>query len=149
MPSLQFYMEGIIINMDGIQRLAKMLEGQKDKYLIMIVNYLMQKSELNQVFLNDEKNLKDMVQYIKDNAKKQANNGVAIIEDNVVFNWATEYFTKTNEELKIKKIEVKQQILPKEAEIKKAESEFGSIFDSDVQTDCKKENIQQISLFAA
>lgn len=58
--------------MEGIKRLAEMLEGQKDKYLIIIVNHLMLQTEMNEAFLNEEKNLKDMATYIKDTAKKQA-----------------------------------------------------------------------------
>lgn len=75
--------------MEGIKRLAEMLEGQKDKYLIIIVNHLMLQTEMNEAFLNEEKNLKDMATYIKDTAKKQAKGGVAVIEDAVVFKWAT------------------------------------------------------------
>ena len=36
--------------MDGIQRLEKMLEGQKDKALIKTVNYLMLQEEMEQDF---------------------------------------------------------------------------------------------------
>ena len=67
--------------MDGINRLAKLLEGQKDKYLNIIVNYLMLQTEMNEAFLNEEKNLKDMAEHIRNKAKKQATNGVAVIED--------------------------------------------------------------------
>ena len=38
--------------MEGIKRLAEMLEGQKDKYLIIIVNHLMLQTEMNEAFLN-------------------------------------------------------------------------------------------------
>ena len=40
--------------MEGIKRLAEMLEGQKDKYLIIIVNHLMLQTEMNEAFLNEE-----------------------------------------------------------------------------------------------
>ena len=42
--------------MDGIQRLANMLEGQKDKYLIKITNYLMTQTDMQEAFLKKEKN---------------------------------------------------------------------------------------------
>ena len=143
--------------MEGINRLAKMLEGQKDKYLITTVKYLMQHSELDQAFQNEEKNLKDMAEYIKNKAKKQAtgdNPKVAVIEDETVFKWAVDYFVKSNEELNIKKTTTKK---PEIKEVKKKESddEFGSIFDSDDENknvatesnETKKEQIEQISLF--
>ena len=138
--------------MDGIQRLAQMLEGQKDKYLINIVNHLMLHTELNQAFLNEEKNLKDMAQYIKDNARKQAISGVAVIEDDVVYKWAIDYFVKTNEELKIKKVVAKKIEPIKKNEDNEIEDEFGSIFGSDeenkkVVTRENKKEIEQISLF--
>lgn len=138
--------------MDGIQRLAQMLEGQKDKYLINIVEFLMLHTELNQAFLNEEKNLKDMAQYIKDNARKQAISGVAVIEDDVVYKWAIDYFVKTNEELKIKKVVAKKIEPIKKNEDNEIEDEFGSIFGSDeenkkVVTGENKKEIEQISLF--
>ena len=95
--------------MNGIERLSEMIKGQKDKYLQIIVNHLMLQTEMSEAFLNEEKNLKDMATYIKDLAKKQATNNVAVIEDEVVFQWAKDYFNKSNEELGIKKIEEKNK----------------------------------------
>lgn len=130
--------------MNGIERLSEMIKGQKDKYLQIIVNHLMLQTEMSEAFLNEEKNLKDMATYIKDLARKQATNNVAVIEDEVVFQWAKDYFNKSNEELGIKKIEVKNN---KETVEK---DEFGSIFDfnnSNKNTENKKEEIEQITLF--
>ena len=130
--------------MNGIERLSEMIKGQKDKYLQIIVNHLMLQTEMSEAFLNEEKNLKDMATYIKDLARKQATNNVAVIEDAVVFQWAKDYFNKSNEELGIKKIEVKNN---KETVEK---DEFGSIFDlnnSNKNTENKKEEIEQITPF--
>ena len=142
--------------MEGIKRLAEMLEGQKDKYLIIIVNHLMLQTEMNEAFLNEEKNLKDMATYIKDKAKKQAKDGVAVIEDEIVFKWAKEYFIKSNKDLGIKETRLdsgKHGDVAK-VEIKENEDNFGSIFDIDdnnenTSDNSKKEDIEQISLFAA
>lgn len=130
--------------MNGIERLSEMIKGQKDKYLQIIVNHLMLQTEMSEAFLNEEKNLKDMATYIKDLARKQATNNVAVIEDEVVFKWAKDYFNKPNEELGIKKIEAKN--ITETVEI----DEFGSIFDlnnSNKNTENKKEEIEQITLF--
>ncbi len=140
--------------MDGINRLAKLLEGQKDKYLNIIVNYLMLQTEMNEAFLNEEKNLKDMATYIRDLAKKQATNNVAVIEDSVVFQWAKNYFLKTNEELGIKKVKLEKSKQSDTKKIEVKDDEFGSIFDFDnsdstLDNNDKKEEIEQISLFAA
>ena len=130
--------------MNGIERLSEMIKGQKDKYLQIIVNHLMLQTEMSEAFLNEEKNLKDMAIYIKDLARKQATNNVAVIEDEVVFQWAKDYFNKSNEELGIKKIEAKNKTETVEKD------EFGSIFDlnnSNKNTENKKEEIEQITLF--
>lgn len=133
--------------MEGINRLAKLLEGQKDKYLHIIVNHLMLQTEMNEAFLNEKKNLKDMATYIRELAEKQKTNNVAVIEDKEVFQWARDYFNKSNEELGIKS---KEQKKPKVKENKEDE-EFGSIFGTaqPVKKENKKEEIEQISLFAA
>lgn len=130
--------------MNGIERLSEMIKGQKDKYLQIIVNHLMLQTEMSEAFLNEEKNLKDMATYIKDLARKQATNNVAVIEDAVVFQWAKDYFNKSNEELGIKKIEAKNNTETVEKD------EFGSIFDlnnTNKNTENKKEEIEQITLF--
>lgn len=126
--------------MDGIERLSKMSEGQKDQYLKIIVEHLITKTELNQAFLNEEKNLRDMAKFIKYNARKQAHNGVAVIEDAVVFKWAEDYFVKSNEELKFNKIDNK-----KIKENKEDDNEFGSIFGSSSNNEEKV--VEQISIF--
>lgn len=130
--------------MNGIERLSEMIKGQKDKYLQIIVNHLMLQTEMSEAFLNEEKNLKDMATYIKDLAKKQATNNVAVIEDAVVFQWAKDYFNKSNEELGIKKIEAKNNAETVEKD------EFGSIFDlnnTNKNMENKKEEVEQITLF--
>lgn len=130
--------------MNGIERLSEMIKGQKDKYLQIIVNHLMLQTEMSEAFLNEEKNLKDMATYIKDLARKQATNNVAVIEDAVVFQWAKDYFNKSNEELGIKKIEAKNNTETVEKD------EFSSIFDlnnTNKNMENKKEEVEQITLF--
>lgn len=135
--------------MDGIKRLSKMIEGQKDKYLIIIVNYLMLQTEMDEAFLNEEKNLKEMATYIKDMARKESTNGVAVIEDEVVFQWAKDYFAKSNKELGIKKTRIDRGKHGDISKVEVKEEEFGSIFDStdNESTEKNQKNIEQISLF--
>lgn len=143
--------------MEGIKRLEKMLEGQKDRYLILIVNHLMQRTEIESAFLNESKDLKGMAKYIKDKAKKQAKDGVAVIEDEIVFKWSEEYFLKTDEELGIKKSSSNTKKVS-ESSIKNENSdlneEFGSIFGPIFSTTEKNiqkkevEKTEQISIFA-
>lgn len=105
--------------MTGIERLKKLVEGQEDKALLKIVNYLISREDLDVFYLNEEKSLKQMVDYIKDLAKKQAKNGYCYVDDEEVYEWAVTYFSKSNEELNIKntsiptpKKEENKQVIP-------------------------------------
>lgn len=42
--------------------------------------------------IKQDKSLKNMLEYIKENAKKKAANGFACIEDSTVFKWTENYF---------------------------------------------------------
>lgn len=132
--------------MEGIKRLSEMVKDQKDKYLIKVVSYLILQEDMNEYYLNEEKNLKDMADYIKKLAKKEAINGVAIIEDETVYQWAKEYFQKSNQELGIENKVVKTNN-EKNNNNNNINSKFGSIFEN---KEIKKEQeIEQTSLFAA
>lgn len=127
--------------MDGIKRLEEMLKGQKDKYLIKIVNYLMLQTEMNEAFLNEEKDLKEMASYIKNKAREQATDNVAVIDDDEVYQWAKDYFNKSNEELSIKKVNSKVDNKKK----RQNNDKFGSIFED--LSEEKTDTVEQISLF--
>ena len=57
----------------------------------------MKQPNMSELYLNEEKNLDDLVSYINKKAKEQAVNGVAIIQDDEVYSWAILYFTSSNE----------------------------------------------------
>lgn len=132
--------------MEGIKRLSEMVKNQKDKYLIKVVSYLILQEDMNEYYLNEEKNLRDMADYIKKLAKKEAINGVAIIEDETVYQWAKEYFQKSNQELGIENKVVKTNN-EKNNNNNNINSKFGSIFGN--KKIKKEQEIEQISLFAA
>ena len=134
--------------MDGIQRLAEMLEGQEDKALIKVVNYLMLQKEMEQDFLKEEKKLKDMAEYIKGKAMKEATNVWNWLDDEVVFEWAKEYFMKSNKELGIKKYKLEKGKHGDVSRVEIKDDEFGSIFGTqETVVENKKNEIEQISLF--
>lgn len=89
--------------MEGIERLKKLIEGQSDKALNKVVDYLCTREDMNEKYLNEEKDLKAMIEFIRAEAKKQSKNGVAMIEDEIVYGWAIHYFDETNEALGITK----------------------------------------------
>lgn len=91
---------------DGIERLLKLVEGQEDIALLKVVDYLSKQQEMNQKYLNVDKSLKSMIEYIKDEAKKISKNNYVWVEDDTVYKWAVNYWDKTDEELGIKKVPV-------------------------------------------
>lgn len=101
--------------MNGYDRLKLQYKENlnPDKALIEIIKYLLNQPEMSDIYLKDEKNIKEMMDYIKSKAKEQAINNVAIIEDQNVYEWAVEYYIKSNEELGINKINNKVNPTPK------------------------------------
>lgn len=87
--------------MDGIERIKILAKEVKDKPLLKIIDYLLTRNDMNDKYLNKEKSLSQMIQYIKAEAKKRAINGVAVIEDEEVYNLAIHYFDEANSNLKI------------------------------------------------
>ena len=88
--------------MEGIERIKILASEVKDTALLKIVDYLLSRKDMNDKYLNEEKSLKQMVEFIKGQAQKKANNGMAMIEDEVVYGWAIHYFDESNDQLKIK-----------------------------------------------
>lgn len=89
------------MNLDGIERIKILAKEVKDKSLLKIIDYLLTRNDMNDKYLNEEKSLSQMIQYIKAEAKKRAINGVAVIEDEEVYNLAIHYFDEANSNLKI------------------------------------------------
>ena len=104
----------------GIERIKILGSEVKDKALLKVIEYLVSREDMNERYLNEEKSLKQMVEYIKSKAKKYAVNGMAILEDEVVYGWAIHYFDETNEKLGLK-VETKNIVKPLEKSIKEAE----------------------------
>lgn len=89
--------------MDGYARLEKLVEGQTDLPLLKVVDYLLTCDDMSDKYLNEEKSLKSMIDYIKGEARKLAKDNVAMVEDETVYEWAVKYFSETDEVLGIKK----------------------------------------------
>ena len=71
--------------MNGYERLKLQYKQNlnPDKALIEIIKYLLNQPEMSDIYLKDEKNIKEMMDYIKSKAKEQAVNSVAIIEETI------------------------------------------------------------------
>ncbi len=88
--------------MEGIERIKALASEIKDPALLKVVEYLLSREDMNDKYLNESKSLKSMVDFIKGQAKKQAKNGMAMIEDEVVYGWAIHYWDENNKDLDIK-----------------------------------------------
>ena len=157
--------------MEGIKRIKEMAEGQKDFVLLEVVKYLVSREDMDEKYLNKEKNLKGMASYIQaeiinDFCKKMNTKNPSSFAKEVKYNGgntrclavgmseertyelAINYFSKSNEDLGIKTEEVKSK--NKEIRSENSDDEFGSIFDFDTsdKKEKQKEEIEQISLFS-
>lgn len=123
--------------MEGVERLRVMAMngGKLQKQYFKIFMYLKNRTDMDEKFLNPEKTLAQMYEYIKDQVRKQAVNGVAMVEDAVVYGIAVHYFDESNEDLGIKK----KEIIPQKKEENKREI-------PKIEPP-KKEEREQISLF--
>lgn len=90
-------------NMEGIERIKILASEIKDEALLEIVNYLISREDMNDKYLNEEKSLRQMIDFIMNEAKKKSKDNRAIVKDEVVFGWAIHYWDESNEELKLGK----------------------------------------------
>lgn len=112
--------------MDGLERIKVLSSEIEDKALLKIIDYLLSRKDMNEKYLNEEKSIKGMISFIKNQARKSAKDGMAMIEDKVVYGWAIHYFDETNEDLKLKDIPKapKQQKIKISKEKKKVEKSW-------------------------
>ncbi len=89
--------------MEGIERIKILASEIKDEALLEIVNYLISREDMNDKYLNEEKSLRQMIDFIMNEAKKKSKDNRAIVKDEVVFGWAIHYWDESNEELKLGK----------------------------------------------
>lgn len=86
--------------MKGIERIKVLASEINDEALLQIVNYLLTRIDMNDKYLNEEKSLKQMVEFVKKSAKEKAKGqGWVMIKDEDVYNYAIHYFDESNESL--------------------------------------------------
>lgn len=121
--------------MEGIERLELEVLEMDNFSVSNMFNNIKNKPELQEKFNNKEKTIKGMYEYVYEKAKTLQQGNVAMVNDQVVYLWATNYFKYTNEELGIKK----QKVMPPSADevIKKEEKKAKK----------EKQKSSQISMF--
>lgn len=87
--------------MNGFDRLREQAKDQEDSALKQVIEYLISRDDMEQKYLNEEKNIKEMCNFIKEKGKVHAKNGWNFITNEVVFAWAIMYWALPNAFLKI------------------------------------------------
>lgn len=88
--------------MEGIDRIKKLSQETNDQNVKRVAEYLVNREDLNERFLNQEKSLTSMWDFIKKEAQKKAENGCAAIPDEEVYSLAVHYWDESNKDLGIK-----------------------------------------------
>ena len=132
--------------MTGFDRLKEQMVGQKDKALIQVVDYLLSRKDMEQKYLNKEKDIDGMSQFVQEKGKNVVNTGWNYITNEVVFAWAIMYFTFPNSFLKIKKDAKQRNNTDKKAPKESNKNNIISIEDAKKKTEEDKKP-KQISLF--
>lgn len=120
--------------MDGIERIKILASEIKDEQVLEIVNYLLTREDMNEKYLNEEKSLKQMLEFIGIEVKKQfkpvsIGSGVQMscVSNEKVYSLAIHYWDESNKDLGLdkkaenitspsKKIESKPKVEEKKVE---------------------------------
>lgn len=82
--------------MNAIEKLNNEKAKAQSNYEKMVADAIIKRCKESKALCEDvlkaNKTLENCFAYIKDNAKKEAKNGCAVIEDSVVFEWAEDYY---------------------------------------------------------
>lgn len=131
--------------MNGFEKLQKQIKDEKDIATKQVVEYLVTREDLEEDYLNKEKSLAQMKNFIKEKASKYKQNGWAYITDPVVLSWAVMYYSLPNNFLNIKS---KNATTKKEVKPISDESKNNVISLEKAKKDIeKKKEISQLSLF--
>ena len=142
------------MNLESLKKLDK-------KYAQAIANYLLGRIETDECLRTKieetNKTLKGCVDYVKSEAKKQAEDGVAMVEDSQVYDWCVHYFLEDNLDFEPKAKENKEDNKEKiEEETEKVETLLGEeevvkekkkTKDSKPKKNVKEDFAKQLSLF--
>lgn len=131
--------------MNGFDRLREQIEGKKNPALVATVDYLLTRDDMENKYLNEEKNIEEMEDFINANANKTKDNRWTYVTNEVVFAWAVMYYSFPNSFLKIEKKKPKES---KKAENTKTTNKNNVIELNEAREKLeKKKEIEQISIF--
>ena len=82
--------------MNGFDRLREQVKDQEDMALKQTVDYLISREDMEQKYLNEEKDVEGMCSFIRKKGNVHAKNGWNFITNEVVFAWAIMYWSLPN-----------------------------------------------------
>lgn len=129
--------------MNGFDRLREQVKDQEDSALKQVIEYLISRDDMEQKYLNEEKNIKEMCNFIKEKGKVHAKNGWNFITNEVVFAWAIMYWALPNAFLKINTPKETKNIVTEE---KTTKNNVVSINTAKKVLE-KKKQVEQLTLF--
>ena len=88
--------------MEGIKRLEQEVIEMNNFNVYAIFNHIKCLPELQDKFNNKEKTIKGMYEYVYGRAKTVKQDNVAMVNDRIVYSWASNYFKHSNKDLGIK-----------------------------------------------
>ena len=139
--------------MNGFERLKTMLDewiekNGKDTALIEVVDYLLNRVDLENNYLNLDKTVDGLYDFRHSKGRKHFNNGWRFIINEVVFSWAVMYFSLPNKFLKINtsKSSNSSKIDNKSSKTTQSNNNVVSLEDAKKKLEKKKET-EQLSLF--
>lgn len=89
--------------MNGFDKLKEQMKGKINPALIETVEYLLTRDDLQEKYLNEEKSVDEMEEFITKKGRSHLHNGWNYITNEVVFAWAVMYYSFPNSFLKISK----------------------------------------------
>lgn len=122
--------------MEGIERIKKLSQATKDNSIKKVVEYLISRNDMDERYLNQDKDLDKMWKYIREKAKEKSVDGVACIEDEDVYNWAIHYWDESEEDLQ------KENKTAKKTTKSKAEKEASSEKENKETVEKEQESVQ-------
>ena len=136
------------MNLEALKKIDK-------KYAQAIANYLLNRIETDECLKakleETNKTLKGCVEFVKKEAKKQAEDNVAIIEDQQVYEWAVHYFLEDSLDFEPKEKTIKKKNKNDDKEEEETEKDE-TLFCKDepqkyTKKSIEKKLVDQISLF--
>ena len=87
--------------MTGFEYLKEQVKDQKDLALRQTIDYLLNRDDLQEKYLQENKTVEGMAKFIRAKGTKYLQNGWNYVPNEVVYSWAIMYYSLPNDFLKI------------------------------------------------